>query len=180
MRTSLGNDMRPKIYLPVLGVLVLSVALLWKSALPKPEPEGQPDETAAGQSDVVPAKEISAPNITKPAQVAPPSAAPVAAPIMAQKNPPVTVEELDDLAMKDDAESLKKILAALTHSDPDIREAARDAAVQFGDASAAARLRAVAANTADAEEKTELLEAAEFLELPPLEVRSQNNLLPPD
>jgi hypothetical protein len=168
--------MRPKIYLPVLGVLVLSLALIWKSALPKPEPEGQPEETADGQSDVAPAKETTEPIIIRPAQVAPPTAAPV----MAQKNPPVTVEDLEELAMKDDAESLKKILAALTHSDSDIREAARDAAVQFGDASAAARLRAVAANTADAEEKEELLEAAEFIELPPLEVRSQTSLLPPD
>jgi HEAT repeat protein len=88
---------------------------------------------------------------------------------------PQTVEELQALAMRDDADSLKSILAALTNSDPQIREAARDAAVQFGDRTAAPALRAAADQVEDLKEKIALREAADFLELPPLEIHPATN-----
>ena len=88
---------------------------------------------------------------------------------------PRTVEELQALAMKDDADSLKSILAELTNSDPQIREAARDAAVQFGDRAAAPALRAAADQMEDLKEKIALREAADFLELPPLEIHPATN-----
>ena len=88
---------------------------------------------------------------------------------------PQTVEELQALAMQDDADALKSILAALTNSDPQIREAARDAAVQFGDRAAAPALRAAADQIEDPKEKIALREAADFLELPPLEIHPATN-----
>lgn len=94
-------------------------------------------------------------------------------------NPPPpparTVDELEALAMNQDADSLRAILAELTNADPEIRAAARKAAVQFGDRAAAPELRAVAAGTEDVDEKRALLEAADFLELPPLEIRAGTN-----
>lgn len=180
--------MKPKVYLPVIGMVVATLFLLWK-AFPETEREGGP------------AKEIVAdPGSTEPKQIAPltpvteagktapkaTSDAPVVAPVVAQAAPaspethPITVEELDDLAMTDNPESLKKILTALTNSDPDIREAAREAAVQFGDVSAAPKLRAAADATKDVDEKKELLDAADFLELPPLGTPSPTGLVSPN
>lgn len=80
--------------------------------------------------------------------------------------------------MNNDATSLNAILEALTDSDPQIRAAAREAAIQFGDASAAVRLREVAAQTEDVAEKNALLEAAKYLELPSLPATSSTNLHP--
>jgi hypothetical protein len=77
--------------------------------------------------------------------------------------------------MHHDADSLQIILAELTNPEPDIRAAARKAAVQFGDWSAVPTLRTLAAQTEDLDERRMLLEAADFLELPPLEVRSGTN-----
>lgn len=90
-------------------------------------------------------------------------------------SPVLTVDELEALAMKHDADSLLVILAELTNPDPEIRAAARKATVQFGDRAAAPELRAVAARTEDVDEKRALLEAADFLELPPLEIRAGTN-----
>lgn len=178
--------MKPKVYLPVLGMVVATLFLLWK-AFPETKREGSPDGKAAAETGGVQLKplplSLPAPvaEVEKTAQQTPP-----VAPVVAQVAPvspethPITVEELDDLAMTDNPESLKKILAALTNSDPDIREAAREAAVQFGDASAAPRLRAVAAGTKDLDEKKELLDAADFLELPPLGTPSPTGLVSPN
>lgn len=106
---------------------------------------------------------------------------PVPPPVPAdlQTNPPPpparTVDELEALAMNQDADSLQAILAELTNADPEIRAAARKAAVQFGDRAAAPELRDVAARIEDVDEKRALLEAADFLELPPLEIRAGTN-----
>ncbi|HTL74502.1 MAG TPA: HEAT repeat domain-containing protein [bacterium] len=89
--------------------------------------------------------------------------------------PALTADELEALGMKHDADSLRAILAELMNPDPEIRAAARKAAVQFGDRAAAPELREVAARTEDMDEKRALLEAADFLELPPLEIRTGTN-----
>jgi hypothetical protein len=84
------------------------------------------------------------------------------------------VAELGDLAMADDATSLDTILSELTNRDPEIRNAAREAAVQFGSRDAIPKLTDVALQTDDAHEKAALTEAIEFLKLPTLtEVQAQ-------
>jgi len=78
------------------------------------------------------------------------------------------IDELGDLAMKDDVASRDVILSELQNPDKAIRAGALEAIVQFGDRSVVPRLEQLAAQTADAEEKAALLEAAEYLKLPSL------------
>jgi HEAT repeat protein len=71
--------------------------------------------------------------------------------------------------MNDDPASLSNILADLTNPEKEIRDAAIEAAKQFGSTNAIPTLKAVAANTTDTEEQIALLEAANFLSLPPVD-----------
>lgn len=84
------------------------------------------------------------------------------------------VQHLETLGMNDDAASLNTILAELRNPQPQIREAARDAAVQFGDPAAIPALKKAANQTEDVDEKILLLQAVKFLELPPLRVPQPN------
>jgi HEAT repeat protein len=68
--------------------------------------------------------------------------------------------------MNDDPESLSNILADLTNPEKEVREAAIEAAEQFGSTNAIPILKNLAANDGDPEEKAALLEAANFLSLP--------------
>jgi len=78
------------------------------------------------------------------------------------------VVELQDLGMEDDSASLDAILSELNNRDPSIRQAAVEAAVQFGSRDAIPRLTDAAAQTEDPKEKSAILEAIEFLKLPTL------------
>ena len=86
------------------------------------------------------------------------------------------VVELQDLGMEDDSASLDTILSELSNGDPEIRQAAVDAAVQFGSHDAIPRLTDAAAQTDDPREKSAILDAIEFLKLPTLtEALKQKN-----
>ena len=76
------------------------------------------------------------------------------------------VAELQDLAMDDDPKSLQIILSELTNRDPEIRQAAVDATMQFGSRDAIPKLTDAALQTDDAAERAAILQAAEFLKLP--------------
>ena len=76
------------------------------------------------------------------------------------------VEELMDLAMTDDPNSLNTILSELTNRDPEIRKAALEASVQFGSRDAIPKLTDAASQTDDPKEKAAIVEAIEFLKLP--------------
>ncbi len=78
------------------------------------------------------------------------------------------VVELQDLGMEDDSASLDAILSELNNRDPSIRQAAVEAAVQFGSRDAIPRLTEAAAQTDDPKEKSAIVEAIEFLKLPTL------------
>lgn len=160
--------MRPKIYLPVLGLVLLAALLLM---LGRSRPQQTPVATEQAPAPASATETIPAP-AAEPVVLSP---SPTLTVVLLAENPGLTANDLMALAMNDDAESLEKILAALASPNPEIREAAREAAVQFGDASAAAKLRETATKTADTAEKAALLEAAEFLELPPLEIHARTN-----
>jgi hypothetical protein len=91
------------------------------------------------------------------------------------------VVELQNLGMENDPASLDTILSELDNRDASIREAAVDAAVQFGSRDAIPRLMDAGARTDSPEEKSAILEAIEFLKLPTLtEALGQNNQPTPD
>jgi hypothetical protein len=75
-------------------------------------------------------------------------------------------DRLQQWSMDNDPASLSNILADLTNSEKEIRDAAIEAAKQFGSTNAIPTLKAVAANTTDPDEQIALLEAANFLSLP--------------
>jgi hypothetical protein len=75
-------------------------------------------------------------------------------------------DRLQQWSMNDDPASLSNILADLTNSEKEIREAAIEATKQFGSSDAIPTLKQVAADTSDTGEQIALLEAADFLSLP--------------
>jgi hypothetical protein len=157
------------ILLLALAILILaSLTSGWFRTEKTPAPAAQKTETVPVSS---PEKPVAA-AVANPATLPSTNVQSVGSPAEIH---PQTVEELQALAMQDDADALKSILAALTNSDPQIREAARDAAVQFGDRTAAPVLRSAADQVEDLKEKIALREAADFLELPPLKIHPATN-----
>ena len=156
--------MRPKFVLALVLVVlvVLGVAFLLKQHW------GNAATPPAVNESVTPAPVAS---------VAPPPA-PTPAPVAARVDTNVLTSEqrqeaieaetdrLQQWSMNDDAASLSNILDDLTSSDKEIREAAIDAAKQFGSTNAIPALKAAANSTDDTQEKIDLLEAADFLALP--------------
>lgn len=159
--------MKPKIIFTILllGLAVLALEFFRSKPSVAVPPAGVQAGNTAAKTDPPPGASKMPVPLPSPAAVAgnPPPA------------PARTTDELEALGMRHDADALQAILAELTNSDPEIRAAARKAAVQFGDRAAAPELRAAAARTADADEQRELREAADFLELPPLEIRAGTN-----
>jgi HEAT repeat protein len=77
------------------------------------------------------------------------------------------IRELEDLGMEDDPASLATILAELKNTDQEIRAAALEAAIQFGDRTTTLPfLRELMLVTEDSEERRALREAIEFIALP--------------
>jgi hypothetical protein len=76
------------------------------------------------------------------------------------------VERLQAAGMSDDPASLQVILADLNSPEKEIREAAMNAAKQFGSTNAIPALLTAATNAVDPKEKIELTEAADFIALP--------------
>jgi len=84
------------------------------------------------------------------------------------------VTELNNMAMCGDAASRDTLLSEMTNPDPAIRQAALAATIQFGDHSVIPRLKEIEAQTEDASEKQQILQAINFMSLPTLtEVRAQ-------
>jgi hypothetical protein len=76
------------------------------------------------------------------------------------------LEAINDVAITYDPVELPKIKPYLLHPDPEVRKAALDGMVVLGDAAAAPLLRDAARQVASSKEAIEMMQAAEFLELP--------------
>lgn len=77
------------------------------------------------------------------------------------------LEFIHGTAITYDARELPKLRPYLTHPDPEMREAALQGMITLGDVSAVPLLRAAAKEATDPKEVSALLEAAQYLELPP-------------
>jgi hypothetical protein len=86
-------------------------------------------------------------------------------------------EQLMELAAGDSPGALQAIVAELNNGNPDVRKSAVDATVQLGDTNAIPWLEAAAQWTQSADERTEILDAVEFLKLPKLESRTEGRRL---
>ncbi|MFA6962908.1 MAG: hypothetical protein WC205_19290, partial [Opitutaceae bacterium] len=69
-------------------------------------------------------------------------------------------------------ESLATLISYAAMENPDIRPAAIDALIRRGDTSAAAQLRAAAKNMENPRDAVTLLDAADYLELPPANLKA--------
>ena len=74
--------------------------------------------------------------------------------------------ELTQMGMSDDPSDLKTILSELNNKDPDIRQAALSATIQFGSKDAIPALQNEIAWTEDPQEKVDLQKAIKYLQLP--------------
>ncbi len=152
--------------MPALGVLVLL-------AVVRP---GHKDKTAARSAQNV-AQSVVETNAPENPQPARPNLATLSPPggvtnASAQDNYQGYVAqrsaELEKLAMNDDAASLETILSELDNRDPQLRDAALRATIQFGSRDAIPKLKEVAARTDDPQAKRALEDAAAYLTLPSL------------
>ena len=80
------------------------------------------------------------------------------------------LEDIQEAASTYNPAQLPQIEPFLSHSDPEIRQAAREGVVLLGDAAGAKMLRDAASRTTDPTEVLELREMADYLDLPPLPV----------
>jgi hypothetical protein len=167
--------MRLKIVLPVLMLGCLVVApLLWFRPGAAKAPSSSTalaPATAGSTPEASAAKALAAPQAAsaKPGPGAQPGGAgfaPDSPEATSEAYVAARVAQLQDLAADDSPASLDIIVSELTNRDPEIRQAAREAAVQFGSREAIPKLLDAAGQTDDAQEKAALLEAAEFLKLP--------------
>jgi hypothetical protein len=168
--------MRPK----VVGVILLLAAGILGMALFIPrafhheqvteEPENVP--VAKTPATVSSQKEISA--LATPAVTNTPAVIATVAivPAVKDKNHAEYVQErvaeLTALAMNNDSNSFNTIWSELSNPDREIRAGALEAVIQFGDHSVSPRLRELAAQTQDPAEQAAILEAADYLDLPPI------------
>jgi hypothetical protein len=128
-----------------------------------PKPEAEP-EIAPGpvprEASATSAREI-------PAGGGLVASAQVAASGAGAAKPLAPADRLEAAILTYDASALPVIAPFLVHEDPELREAAREGLLQMGLGEAVPLLREAAAKMKDPREAVALLDAAEFLELPP-------------
>lgn len=81
------------------------------------------------------------------------------------------LEEIQDAAVSYDAAELPKIEPYLLHPDQEIRHAAMNGMITLGDAAASPLLRKAAGLAPTPQEAVALVEAADYVELPPGKLR---------
>jgi hypothetical protein len=159
--------MRPKIVLALLACVLLAVggAFIFK-----------PHHEKTSVAVVSPPTQAAALQAANP--LPPPLPLPAPTPVVAPPPRALTDEEkqaasqaeIDRLMVwerNDDPQSLSNILADLTNSDKEVREAAIESTKQFGSTNAIPALKAAAISNPDAQEQVEMLQAAYFLTLTP-------------
>jgi hypothetical protein len=161
--------MRPKVVATVLIVAFTLLAALF--LIPKffrPPSSPLAAENAGGPAVLPnssptndPSEAPHRPVISPPVPAAPPD--PAQAKYVSDR-----VTELEKLAMRNDSAARDEILSELQNSNRTVRHAALEAAIQFGDRSVVPRLQEVAAQTEDSAEKSEILEAIDYINLPSL------------
>lgn len=187
--------MRPKFVfaLFLFAFLVLGAALTLKQYLGHNlTPVFQHQEVKAAPSPAakvamnVPSPSTPASSTPAPASPAP-AVVPVSAPIITNALTPeqrraaidAEMDRLQEWSANHAPASLSNILADLTYPDKEVREAAIEAARQFGSPNAIPALKAAAESTDDLQEKMAYLEAADFLSLPPMNFLDPNSIPPP-
>lgn len=183
--------MRPKFVIALFGLtlVVIGAALFLKQYLGNTPIPTRGDSKITGVPATVSNMARSTPSspVSVSGQISAPTSSPALPPTPAILTPEerqaaadAEIDHLQDWSLNDDPASLSNILNDLTYPDKEVREAAIEAAEQFGSSDAVPVLRKLAANDEDPEERAALLEAADFLSLPPLELSSGPKNLTPE
>jgi hypothetical protein len=162
--------MRPKVVIPMLLVAAgLLVIIVLASKMLQPRSTSLAENTAVSVPPTNLVKVVKTPVvISKPVFYTAP---------MVVANDPAEhtqyvrqqIKELNALSWNNDDESRDAILSEVaTNSDKQIRAAALEAAIQFDDRSVVPRLQEIAAQTDDPEEKKNILDAIDYINLPSL------------
>ena len=161
--------MRPKfvIFLFILLAVVLAGVFYLKNHL-SPAPLASPPVTP--EALAVPVPEVPAKVVVSPVAPPRPTPAPVVTLTPEQRQTAIDAEiqRLFQAGMSDNPDDLATILADLSSPEKEIREAALQAAKQFGSTNAIPALQAAAATATNPKEQAELLDAADFIALPAL------------
>ncbi len=110
------------------------------------------------------------PTLPKAVFSGPPASPQVLTPEEQQAANDAEIDRLQDWSENNDPQSLSNILADLASPQEDVREAAIEAAKQFGSTNAIPALKMAAMNSTDSDEQIKLLQAANFLSLPPVDM----------
>ena len=159
--------------------LGLGLGLAWFGSRSVDAPAGPAPAAALRPSPAAPSAQPPAPPresrspLATPAETAPekslasPDAGEDAAPLLADEARARLFADIEAAYTTYDASVLPRLTPHLRHFDPEVRAYAREGIVQLGHADGAAALRAAARSASDPREAAALVEAAEFLELPP-------------
>jgi hypothetical protein len=171
--------MRPKVVLTVIGLALLVVIAVVALRKPAPSSSGESVADNASVEKVAPippvhpkrdkAAETNAILEKEMATILAAGVENVDAMTPQEKHQAYVearVQELLDLGMEEDNDSLNIILSELTSPDEEIRKAAVEAAIQFGSRDAIPALTVAGQQLDDPEEKAAIKEAIEFLKLP--------------
>jgi hypothetical protein len=121
---------------------------------------GGDSDAGVSAAQIIPNSPPSVPASTPAAPQAPVAASPQE----------VVLTKIDDAIVTYSPEGVDIIAPYLASKDPEIRAAAIEGLKQLGEPEGAARLREVARGITNQRDRKELLDAADFIELPPVEV----------
>jgi hypothetical protein len=153
--------------LAFVGAVMLSVRLL------KSE---QPGDQKSSQAHAKPAKSHATAHQSN-------GGVKIQAPVSQANSTPLLSKQeealafLHDTSVTYDPAELPKIQPYLLSPDADVQKAAIDAMVVLGDAAAAPMLREASRQTMDTDMVMEMLKAADYLELPPVDIKKMAALL---
>lgn len=157
----------------ILTIAVILIATTSKDKAPSTSPETPTASTRASQN-VDRERPTAPPRESIPAPEADPTSS------RGESSKPLTkedtIEKIHDAATTYDAAYLPVIQPYLRDADPEIRQEAVDAMIILGSADAAPLLRDAAKTLTTAEEMKIMLDAAEYLELPEVDLNDLRQL----
>jgi hypothetical protein len=182
------------ILIAIVFVAICAFIVFFRRASPVPADKAAADVTAPAAPQPIllpsaPAEDVAITHNTRPAEkvtAVPPPSSPSQKPRLVVKgvyNPPplegphaAELTRIEDLSVTYDAREVPALAAFLTHDSAEVRAAALDGLVRLGAKEAAEPLRAAAGKVKDPREAVAMLDAADYLELPPMPASMRSKL----
>ncbi|MBC8009310.1 MAG: hypothetical protein H7067_04345 [Burkholderiales bacterium] len=153
-----------------LGALALAGLWAWRGGVvpgAAPSLKAAARESARERAGIVAERSVAMSEASAGVASTPPPAAGVVTENPAEEE---AREKIESLVVAYDASVLPRLAGYLAHPSAEVRAMAREGVVQLGATEGAAFLRAAADKATDPREAVALLDAADFLDLPPAEI----------